>query len=231
MRPARPLPPEAETGRLNSRHTRFGAFVEALDHHLRRRQSIVEYTNSPNCIFRMQVRPSGQDLVLSDGTRLRPSDRIIELHFWNEHLPSFSETGTALAWARDIASRAEISMSELARHLAARPDLDDVQAICGNMALGPAARSEQIVRFVGRYGFERIAPAGPPKLTERLHRFGENILITMLVIARNAALRTDTLRRDRVMVCLSRKLLEQRYGHGTSPSAGPIENSQTTPNT
>jgi hypothetical protein len=86
------------------------------------------------------------------------------------------------------------------------------------MSLGSAERSDQVARLVARYGFERIPPAGPPKLSERVHRLGENILISMLVIARNAAaLRTDTLRRDRVMVYLSRQALEQRYGFGRAP--------------
>jgi hypothetical protein len=212
------LPPERDTGRLSRGHPWLGALIWALDQHLRRRQEIVEYTSSPDCIFRMQVIPSGQDVVLSDGTRLRSSDRVIELHFWNEQLPSIAEMGSALAWARRIASCAEVSMRELARHLAVRPDLDDVRAIRGNMGLGSAERSDQVARLVGRYGFERIQPASPPKLGERMHRLGENILISMLVIARNAtALRTDTLLRDRVMVYLSRQSLEQRYRFGPGP--------------
>jgi hypothetical protein len=50
-------------------------------------------------------------------------------------------------------------------------------------------------------------------LSQRLHRFGENILISMTVLARNAAaLRADTLWRDRALVLLSRQRLQRRYG-------------------
>jgi hypothetical protein len=212
------LPPEPQTGRLSPGRPWLGALIGALDRHLRRRQGIVEYTSSPDCIFRIQVIPSGRDVALSDGTRLRPRDRVIELHFWNEQLPTIPEQGSDFAWGWRITRCAELSLRELARHLDARPDLDDVRAIRGNMSLASAERSDQIARLVARYGFERIPPAGPPKLSERVHQLGENILISMLVIARNAAaLRTDTLRRDRVMVYLSRQALEQRYGFGRAP--------------
>jgi hypothetical protein len=212
------LPPEPRTGRFSPDHPWLGVLIGALDRHLRRRQGIVEYTSSPDCIFRMQVIPSGRDVALSDGTRLRASDRVIELHFWNEQLPSVPERGSDFAWGWHITRCGELSLRELVRHLAARPDLADVRAIRGNMSLGSAERSDQIARLVARYGFERVPPAGPPKLSERVHRLGENILISMLVIARNAAaLRTDTLRRDRVMVYLSRQALEQRYRFGRAP--------------
>lgn len=212
------LPPEHEPAPLSPSHPWLGALVGVLDHHLRRRQGIIEYTDSPDCIFRMQVLSSDQDVLLSDGTRVRPGDRIIELHFWNEQLPTVRQIGSALTWARHMAKCAEISMRELARHLASRADLKDVRAVRGNLSLGSADRSNQIARLVSRYGFERIPPASPMKLTERVHRLGENILISMLVLARNAsALRTDTLWRGRVRVYLSRRALEQRYGLGSGP--------------
>ncbi len=51
----------------------------------------------------------------------------------------------------------------------------------------------------------------------RLLRFGENVLISLMVLARNGvALRIDTLARSRVQVFLSRRTLMRRYaGRGT----------------
>jgi hypothetical protein len=101
----------------------------------------------------------------------------------------------------------------LAGFLDGRRELDDVVAICANMSLEPAERSAQLVRFVGRFGFEPIAEASSRSFRRQMHWFGENILISMIVIARNAAaLRADTLRRDRTLVFLSRRELRQRYG-------------------
>jgi hypothetical protein len=48
---------------------------------------------------------------------------------------------------------------------------------------------------------------------ERLHRFGENILISLIVLAHNpGALRPDTLKRVRVPIYLSRRVLEKKFG-------------------
>ena len=81
------------------------------------------------------------------------------------------------------------------------------------MSLEPAERSAQLARFVSRYGFERIAAASSRSLRQQMHWFGENILISIIVLARNAAaFRADTLRRDRILVFLSRRELRRRYG-------------------
>jgi hypothetical protein len=56
-----------------------------------------------------------------------------------------------------------------------------------------------------------------------LHWFGENILISMIVLAQNAsALRADTLWRDRTLVVLSRQTLQRRYGATKRPYERPI---------
>jgi hypothetical protein len=60
------------------------------------------------------------------------------------------------------------------------------------------------------YGFETIAEPGRLRFGQRLHRFGENILISLIVLAHNSgALRPDTLARVRVPIYLSRRALER----------------------
>jgi hypothetical protein len=100
------------------------------------------------------------------------------------------------------------------------PDLHDVVAISANLTLEPAERSAQLVRFVGRFGFERMPAASSRSFRRQMHWFGENILISMMVLARNAAaLRADTLRRDRTLVFLSRRELQRRYGFARDEAA------------
>ena len=189
------------------------AMVGALDDRLRLWHGVIEYTNSPECLFRIQFIASGEIYVLSDGTCIQPGDRVANLHVWNEQFPRFGGNGPTLAWARRANQAFEFSLRELARFLDDRRDLDGVVAICANMSLEPAERSAQLTRFVGRFGFERIAAADPRSLRQQMHWLGENILISMMVLARNAAaLRSDTLRRDRTLVFLSRRELRRRYG-------------------
>jgi YkoP-like protein len=196
------------------------AMVSALDDRLRLRHGVIEYTNSPECLFRIQLVTSNENYVLSDGTCIRPRDRVANLHVWNEQFPCFVGKGPTLAWACRVNHAFDLSLRELAGFLEARRDLDDVVAICANMSLKPAERSAQLVRFVSRFGFEQIAAASSRSFRQQVHWFGENILISMMVLARNAAaLRIDTLRRDRTLVFLSRRELRRRYGFARDEAA------------
>jgi hypothetical protein len=189
------------------------AVVAALDDRLRLRHRVIEYTSSPECLFRIQLVTSHEDYVLSDGTCVRAGDRVIKLHVWNEQFPCFTGKGPTLAWARRVNHAFDFSLRELAGFLEGRRDLDDVTTICANLSLEPVERSGQLVRFVSRFGFESITAASSRSFRQQMHWFGENILISMMVLARNAAaLRADTLRRDRTLVFLSRQELRRRYG-------------------
>ncbi len=189
------------------------AMLAALDDRLRLRHGVIEYTNSSECLFRIQLVASNESYVLSDGTCIRRGDRVANLHVWNEQFPCFAGKGPTLAWARRVNQAFELSLRKLAGFLDGRCDFDDVVAICANMSLEPAERSAQLVRFVGRFGFERNAAVSSRSFRQQMHWFGENILISMMVLAHNAAaLRADTLRRDRTLVFLSRRELRRRYG-------------------
>ena len=66
---------------------------------------------------------------------------------------------------------------------------------------------------MARYGFEAIAEPRRLSIGERLHRFGENILISLIILAHNpGALRSDTLKRVRLPIYLSRRILEREFG-------------------
>jgi hypothetical protein len=189
------------------------AMVAALDDRLRQRHEVIEYTKSPECLFRIQLVASNEHYELSDGTCICPGERVVYLHVWNEQFPCFAPNGPTLAWACRVNHAFDLSLKELASFLHSRRDLDDVVAICANMSLEPAERSAQLVRFVGRFGFEMIGPSSSRSLRQQMHWLGENILISMMVLARNAAaLRADVLRRDRTLVFLSRRELRRRYG-------------------
>ena len=207
--------PSAKDVRRRRDHPWLATLLESLDRRLRLKTGVREYTRSPDCVFRMQVAASGFELTLSDGTCVRPGDRIINLHLWNEQVPPLPERGPSIAWARRMKRAFDNSLRELALHLAERRDLDDVIAICGNMAFGTAAQTDQVARIAGRYGFERIPMRGKLSLGERVRRFAENVFISLFVFARNpATLRADTLSRDRTPVCISRRTLQQRLERG-----------------
>jgi hypothetical protein len=211
---------DGDAGR--SRGSWLRLFIFGLDSVLCHCQSIVEYTSDPNCILRIRLTSLNADIALSDGTCGRVGDRIIDLHFWNEHIPRMPRQGASIAWARQMHLCFCNSLRELARYLALRPDLDDVSIIRCNMGLGVREQSAQVVRLIARYGFEQVPGVAATTTGERIRWFGENILISLMVWVHNAAaLRRDTLRRGRTQVFLSRRLLEQRYGRGFGRGAAP----------
>lgn len=194
-----------------------GVVVEAIDWRLRRRLGVSEYTQSPHCMLRMQIIRNADDLRLNDGTCLRPGDRVIDLHIWNEQVPLMPETGATLGWARRMNDGFKRSLHELARHLAARSDVDDIAAVRAVAALGADARAEKISRILSRFGFEIVIRHDAPSVAQQIRRLGENVLISLIVLAYNPiAWRPDTLTRGRVHGYLSRRTLDQRYGASTT---------------
>jgi hypothetical protein len=186
--------------------------IYGIDGALRRWQSVVEFSSDPSCILRIRVGRLERDLMLADGTCGRAGERFVDLHLWNEQVPAMPKEGASIAWARQMHVRFQQSLAQLARYLAERGDLTDISVVrCSLMFAGPE-RDGQMARLLARYGFELVPAADPQSLRERARRFAENILISLIVLARNAAsLRRDTLRRGRTRVFMSRRLLEQRY--------------------
>jgi hypothetical protein len=193
-------------------HPWLEAAVAALDDRLRLRQGVFEYSRSRDCVFRIQIAAACSDFVLSDGVRVRAGDRIVNLHLWNEQFPVFSDRRPTLAWGRRVDRGFEYSLRELDRYLASRPDLSDVVAIGARVGFGSGERNALWARYIERFGFERVAAPGAATFRQQMHLFGENILMSIMVLARNAgALHADTLWRDRAPMFVSRQKLQRRY--------------------
>jgi hypothetical protein len=193
--------------------------LSTFDEWQRRRQSVFEYTDHPACVFRLDINQARRPLLLSDGTRVRPGERVARLHFWNEQIPPLPDDGATIAWARRMQRAIAVSLGELARYLAARPDLADVAVICGDVPSATKSQSGQLARIMAYYGFETIPDPEPLPLGERLRRLGENILISFIVLAHNAgALRPDTLARVRVPIYLSRRVLDREFADFDEPA-------------
>lgn len=193
-------------------HPRLHAFVFRFDRWLQRYYSVVEFSDRPDCIFRAQVETLRHALPLPDGGQLPAGRRVLTLHLWNEHVPLMPANGATLAWARRMSHCLDLSLRELARWLSARADLTDIALIRAQSVFGTAEQARQVAWITQRYGFEKV-PEPRPSVGERLHRLGENVLISLMVLARNPiAFRLDSLRRERVTIVMPRTLLASHYG-------------------
>ncbi|HEX3758754.1 MAG TPA: bacteriohopanetetrol glucosamine biosynthesis glycosyltransferase HpnI [Kofleriaceae bacterium] len=105
--------------------------IRRLDHHLRRRRGIFEFTDDPACVLRLAI------------ARDAAGAPIGELHFWNEQMPA-----TAFALDR----RLHRSLVLLARFVAGRPELAGLRRFVADSFLDaryPVARLDRLAR---RYG-------------------------------------------------------------------------------
>ena len=186
-------------------------WVFSLDRWLRRWHGVYEYTAHRDCLFRAERCLAEENLLLSDGVRVRCGDPLLKIHLWNEQMPVMGQGGPTIAWARRASRAIETSLRELARHVAQCRDLDAMVAVCADMRLATPKQTAQLVRIVHRFGFEaekdsRIGRPGPLRL------IGENILMVLLVLATNpVAFRAAVLRRGHARVILSRAKLLRLY--------------------
>jgi YkoP domain len=187
--------------------------VFALDRLLRRRQGSYEFSNRPECVFRIEPRTADRALVLSDGTCVRAGDPLIKLHLWNEHLPRMGRDGPSMGWARQVSRAVDGSLAELSCYLSRRPDLAGVRVLYGEMCLATPRQTERFRRVTVHFGFVEDALPEPDRRGV-LRRIGDTILVWLLVLATNPTSLRRALRRYQRRVYLSRTALNDRYGPG-----------------
>jgi hypothetical protein len=197
----------------------FARVVFAFDSRLRRRNGVFDYFESPDCILRLKLDRAGRRIVLPDGVCLNPGDRIIELHYRNEHFPPMNEEGATVAWARRVTRLMDASLKELYKYLQGRSDLNDVAAIRAVMLLRGSNQAAQFARLASRFGFEPVPE--PDSLWRRLRGLGQNAAGLLLILAANPrAAHLDLLRCRRTPFFVSRRRLESRYRQAGRSSLG-----------
>ena len=196
----------------------FARVVFAFDSRLRTRNGVFDYIDSPDCIFRVKLERVGRKIVLRDGVRLGPADRIIDLHYRNEYFPAMGRDGATVAWARRVMTMMDRSLKELCEYLRSRSDLDDVLAIRAVTLLRIPDQAVQFGRIASRFDFEPVPE--PDTLARRMRGFGQNAVGLLLVAATNpSAIHLDILFRLGTPFFVSRRKLEERYcGELHSPS-------------
>jgi len=197
----------------------FARVVFAFDSRLRQHNGVFDYIDSPDCILRMKIERAGRRIVLPDGVRLEPPDRVIELHYRNEYFPTMGPQGPTVAWARRVMRLMDISLRELCEYLQGHPELNDVAAIRAVTLMRSAAQAAQFEWLARRFGFQAVPQ--PETFQDRLRGIGHNVVGLLLILASNPrAAHLDFLLSRGAPIFLSRRSLEDRYRErGASPSS------------
>lgn len=106
----------------------------------------------------MHPSPRGDRQPLSDhagdGTHLSPGDPILELHFWNERLPTPRKKDAAIQWGLDFLRRLRSSLDLLAVYVNPTPRSGSVAAIHAEIGFLQASQPQELYRLAHHLGFE-----------------------------------------------------------------------------
>lgn len=184
--------------------------VHAIDAVLRRILVITEIESDTDSVFRVKVGRAEREILLSDGTRVRPGDTVLELHLWNEKLEPASGERSELGWAVRLRRQFLTSLQRLATHVQRDPKLRAVRAIYMQPAIERQKPPGSIERMLPKVGFEPVRAAAPaPGL---VYRFLENAWLWLLTWAHNPqALRGRHFDRTRRGFWISRSKFLARY--------------------
>ena len=91
-------------------------------------------------------------VTLQDGTRLEAGAKLIEIHFWNEHLPLIDEDGADMLWGRQFGRRLAHSLRLLAGHVAGDPALAGFTAVHGQLGFIQEDEVDFFKRLAARFG-------------------------------------------------------------------------------
>jgi hypothetical protein len=163
----------------------WGEAIGWCDTLLRRLYRIQEFTDDPDCVFRVGLRPARDTILLSDGTRIEAGETIGSLHFWNEQLPRRAECGPGLGWASEMRRHVVHSLEALALYIEADWTWRGIRAFHAESALSARLGQRQVARLVHRYGFE--ISLADRSLLQRLHDLGDDFLLWGLARAYNSA--------------------------------------------
>ena len=106
------------------------SIIRTIDRSLRKQKDIFEFCDDPDCVFRVSVSDVTSPLHLRDG-EIPVGSKVLELHFWNEHIPPMPRQGLGVSWAVKFRRRVATSARLLGNSIRKDPRLADVQAVGG----------------------------------------------------------------------------------------------------
>jgi hypothetical protein len=133
--------------------------ILSLDRRLRRHHGVREFCPVEGNLLRISTGIAGQHIAFADGTKLCPDDAVIDLHLWNERIPTLGSLRPGFAWASRAKRRIEYSLAMLAAHVEANPSLTACTAIRAEAVFLTGRRAGTLSRIARRLGFE--VPTGP----------------------------------------------------------------------
>lgn len=135
--------------------------IKATDAVFRHIGGVKEFEADASGLLRIQLKQATQILTLSDGVRIARRAPILDLHFWNEHLPPFPSVHDHFDWLSHVEQQLQASLHRLALYIHARPQFGDVQALRVRLSIPKRGPAPVIGRLLMEAGFELVETPVP----------------------------------------------------------------------
>ena len=188
------------------------SLIKAADAVLRRIGGITEFETDIKGLLRIELSHAAHIVALSDRVRVERSAPIMDLHFWNEHLPAFPSEAENFDWASRVEQQIQTSLHRLVLYIRAHPDLDKVQALRVRLSVAKKGPPSVLGRLLMEAGFEPIESPTPRILW--FMPILEGIWVWLLTWTYNPRGLIDwRFKRTRREFWISRLQVLARYGH------------------
>ncbi|WP_263356683.1 YkoP family protein [Acidicapsa ligni] len=151
--------------------------VRIIDFLLRFCTGIREFSKRSDCILRVSVSRCPSEVVLPDARVITQGARLLELHFWNEHLIHCLGPHELFGWGFCLQRRIRFSLMLLADWAMADGDLADFEGVHASLTVS-LDRVERVFRELG-FTIEYPKRTAP----QRIHDFLDNVLVGGLMWA------------------------------------------------
>ena len=155
------------------------SIIHAIDWLLRKCNGVFEFCADPDCVFRVSIGVSKYPLPIPDG-KIPAGMKVVELHFWNEHMPPMPSDGSFIGPAVKLRRSLASSSQSLAEAMENDPRLAGVKAVGGVTPLftpGDDSAAEGIFRRLGFFVTPHQNPLG------RFMEFWEEVYAWLLMWA------------------------------------------------
>lgn len=155
------------------------SIIYALDRLVRKGSGVFEFCDDPDCVFRVSIGVAAYPLRVPSG-EIPAGAKVVQLHFWNEHMPAMPPDAPAIGPAVKLRRRVASSARLLARHMREDPRLAGVQAVGGVTPLFSPGQGSPAERIFVRLGFA-VTPHRNP--SGRFVEFWEELYAWILMWA------------------------------------------------
>jgi len=152
--------------------------IKATDAVLRHIGGVTEFEADANGLLRIRLKQATRVLTLSDGVRIAHRAPILDLHFWNEHLPPFPSVHDHFDWLSHVEQQLQASLHHLALYIHECHQFGDVQALCVRLSIPKRGPAPVFGRLLIQAGFELVET--PVFRISRLLAFLEGIWMWLL---------------------------------------------------